>query len=232
MSYAIIGFGQAGPGAGQGVCPQPASKYPLPPRASRKVSPPPRPRSDPGSFPQHSTQAVKADIIFLAVRYESHRDVAKALPTWKGKTIVDVTNAYGVRPRNWDGQPSAKVVAQAFTGGKTGQGLQPSGRWPSLTRIRPIHGGRSVVFLASDDDGAAAEIAALAGKARFRADQTWRAVGRRTAGARARKQLGATDFQGPGQVRLILSTPHAGRLIAFLEQSIRVRHPGDRHRYG
>jgi 8-hydroxy-5-deazaflavin:NADPH oxidoreductase len=36
----------------------------------------------------------------LAVRFESHRDVAKALPTWQGKTIVDVTNAYGVPPED------------------------------------------------------------------------------------------------------------------------------------
>jgi hypothetical protein len=41
---------------------------------------------------------VKADIIFLAVRFESHPGVAKALPTRQGKTIVDVTNAYGVPP--------------------------------------------------------------------------------------------------------------------------------------
>lgn len=46
--------------------------------------------------------AVKADVIFLAVRFEAHPDVAKALPTWQGKTIIDVTNAYGVPPpRTW-----------------------------------------------------------------------------------------------------------------------------------
>jgi hypothetical protein len=26
----------------------------------------------------------------LAVRFEAHPDVAKALPSWKGKTIIDV----------------------------------------------------------------------------------------------------------------------------------------------
>ena len=35
---------------------------------------------------QTLAEAVKADIVFLAVRFESHRDVAKALPNWKGKT--------------------------------------------------------------------------------------------------------------------------------------------------
>ena len=32
----------------------------------------------------------------VPVRFESHPDVAKALPNWQGKTIIDVTNAYGV----------------------------------------------------------------------------------------------------------------------------------------
>jgi hypothetical protein len=46
--------------------------------------------------------AAKANILFLAVRFESYQDVAKALPPWKGKTIIDVTNAYGVSPEDWE----------------------------------------------------------------------------------------------------------------------------------
>src|SRR3977135_1455969 len=68
-------------------------------------------------------EAAKADIVFLAVRFESHREVAKALPTWQGKTIIDVTNAYGVSPEELGGQPSSKVVAQAFTGGRLVKGF-------------------------------------------------------------------------------------------------------------
>jgi 8-hydroxy-5-deazaflavin:NADPH oxidoreductase len=49
--------------------------------------------------------------------------IAKALPTWKGKTIIDVTNAYGVSPEELGGQPSSKVVAQAFTGGRLVEGF-------------------------------------------------------------------------------------------------------------
>ena len=65
-------------------------------------------------IPTTLAEAVKADIIFLAVRYEAHPDVAKTLPTWQGKTIVDVTNAYGVPDEELGGQPSAKVVAAAW----------------------------------------------------------------------------------------------------------------------
>jgi 8-hydroxy-5-deazaflavin:NADPH oxidoreductase len=82
------------------------------------------PAIGPRIIPKKLADALEADVIFLAVRFESHKDVAKALPTWKGKTIVDVTNAYGVPLEQLEGQASsAKVVARAFTGGKLVKGF-------------------------------------------------------------------------------------------------------------
>lgn len=112
-------------------------------------------------IPKTLAEAVKADIIFLAVRFESHPDVAKALPNWQGKTIVDVTNAYGVPLEEMGGQTSAKFVAKAFTGGKLVKGFNHLGA-AILDQDPAVHGGKRVVFLASDDDSAAAEIGALA----------------------------------------------------------------------
>jgi predicted dinucleotide-binding enzyme len=106
-------------------------------------------------------EAVKADIIFLAVRFEQHPDVAKALPSWQGKTIVDVTNTYGVSPEELGGQPSSKAIAQAFTGARLVKGFNHLVA-DVLGQDPAVHGGRRVVFLASDDEGAAAEIGALA----------------------------------------------------------------------
>jgi len=97
----------------------------------------------------------------LAVRFESYRDVAKALPSWNGKTIVDVTNAYGVPPEELGGQPSSRAVAQAFSGAKLVKGFNHLVA-AVLEQDPAVNGGRRVVFLASDDDGAAAEVAALA----------------------------------------------------------------------
>jgi predicted dinucleotide-binding enzyme len=111
-------------------------------------------------------EAVKADVIFLAVHFQSHRDVAKALPTWQGKTIVDVTNAYGVPPEDLGGQPSSKAVAQAFTGAKLVKGFNHLVA-AVLDQDPAVHGGRRVVFLASDDDGTADEIGALGEKLGF-----------------------------------------------------------------
>jgi predicted dinucleotide-binding enzyme len=100
-------------------------------------------------------------IVFLAVRFEAHLDVAKALSTWQGKTIIDVTNAYGVPPEELGGQPSSKFVSQAFTGAKLVKGFNHLGA-SALAQNPTVNGGRRVVFLASDDESAAAEIGSLA----------------------------------------------------------------------
>jgi 8-hydroxy-5-deazaflavin:NADPH oxidoreductase len=160
MSYAIIGFGQIGQAlakafARKGIEVSVATTRDPESFASAAAA------IGPGIIPKTLAEAVKADIVFLAVRYESHRDVAKALPSWQGKIIVDVTNAYGVSPEALGGQPSSKVVAQAFTGGRLVKGFNHLGA-AVLAQDPAVHGGRRVVFLASDDDGAAAEIAALA----------------------------------------------------------------------
>ena len=160
MSYAIIGFGKIGHALAKAFA-----------RKGIEVSV--ATARDPQTFaadaaaigptiiPKTLAEAVKADVIFLAVRFESHPDVARGLPTWKGKTIIDVTNAYGVSPEELGGQPSSKVVAQAFTAGRLVKGFNHLGA-AVLAQDPAVHGGRRVVFLASDDDAAAAEIGALA----------------------------------------------------------------------
>src|ERR1700761_351282 len=94
MSYSIIGFGKIGQALAKAFA-----------RKSIEVSV--ATTRDPQSFaaaaaaigptiiPKTLAEAIKADIVFLAVRFEAYGDVAKALPRWKGKTIIDVTNAYG-----------------------------------------------------------------------------------------------------------------------------------------
>jgi 8-hydroxy-5-deazaflavin:NADPH oxidoreductase len=165
MSYAIIGFGKIGQAlatafARNGIEVSVATTRDPKSFASAAAA------IGPTIIPKKLAEAVKADIVFLAVRFESHQDIAKALPTWKGKTIIDVTNAYGVPPEELGGQPSSKAVAQAFTGGRLVKGFNHLVA-AVLDQDPAVHGGRRVVFLASDDDGAAAEIGALAEKLGF-----------------------------------------------------------------
>ncbi len=79
-----------------------------------------------------------------------------------------MTNAYGVPPEDLGGQPSSKFVSQAFTGGRLVKGFNHLGA-TVLGHDPAVNGGRRVVFLASDDDSAAAEIGALAEKLGFSA---------------------------------------------------------------
>jgi len=160
MSYAIIGFGKIGQALAKAFA-----------RKGLEVSV--ATTRDPESFastaaaigpeilPKKLAEAVKADIVFLAVRFEAHPDVAKALATWQGKTIIDVTNAYGVPPEKLGGQPSSKFLAQAFTGARLVKGFNHLVA-AVLDQDPAVQGGRRVVILASDDDGAAEEVGALA----------------------------------------------------------------------
>jgi predicted dinucleotide-binding enzyme len=159
-SYAIIGFGKIGQALAKAFA-----------RKGIEVSV--ATTRDPESFafdaaaigstiiPTTLSEAVKADVIFLAVRFESYPDVAKALLSWHGKTIVDVTNAYGVSSEALGGRPSAVVVARAFTDGRLVKGFNHLGS-KILEQDPAIHGGNRVVFLSSDDSDAENEIAALA----------------------------------------------------------------------
>lgn len=160
MNYAIIGFGKIGQALAKAFA---RSDIEVSVATTRD------PESfasaaaaiGPGIIPKTLADAVKADIVFLAVRYESHRDVAKALPSWKGKIIIDVTNTYGVSPEELGGRLSSQVVAQAFTGGRLVKGFNHLGA-AVLDQDPAVQGGRRVVFLTSDDDGATAPVATLA----------------------------------------------------------------------
>src|ERR1700680_4119150 len=134
MSYAIIGFGNIGQAlakafARNGVEVSVATTRDPESFASAAAA------IGPTIIPKTLAEAVKADIVFLAVRFEAHPDVAKALRTWQGKTIIDVTNAYGVSLRNWEDSllPSSSrkpSLAQDWSRASTIWSL------PSLTKIR------------------------------------------------------------------------------------------------
>ena len=160
MSYAIIGFGNIGKALAKAFA-----------RKGIEVSV--AATRDPGSFASEAAaigpkviaktlaEAVKADVIFLAVRFESHPDVAKTLPSWQGKTIIDVTNAYGVPPEKLGGQPSSKFIAQAFSDAKLVKGFNHL-MAATLDQDPAVKGGKRVVFLASDDEDATTQIGTLA----------------------------------------------------------------------
>jgi predicted dinucleotide-binding enzyme len=66
-----------------------------------------------------------------------------------------------VPPEELEGQPSSRFVGRAFSDARLVKGFN---HLPAavLGKDPAVHGGRRVVFLASDDDAAAGEIGALA----------------------------------------------------------------------
>ncbi|MER9934800.1 NADP oxidoreductase coenzyme [Mesorhizobium sp. M7A.T.Ca.TU.009.01.3.2] len=159
MSYAIIGFGKIGQAlakafARNGIEVSVATTRDPESFASAAAA------IGPTIIPKTLADAVKADIIFLAVRFESHPDVAKALSSWEGKTIIDATNVFPV-PEELDGLPSSAFVAKAFTGAKLVKGFNHLIA-ATLAADPIVEGGHRVVFLSGDDEDAIAPVAALA----------------------------------------------------------------------
>lgn len=105
-------------------------------------------------------KALEAPVILLAVPFWAHRDVAKAAKSWQDKIVIDVTNAYGVPISEFDDLPSSVVVARALPGVRLVKAFNhlPAG---VLAQEPAVAGGRRVIFLSSDDEGAAATVAAL-----------------------------------------------------------------------
>ncbi|HWW24754.1 MAG TPA: NADPH-dependent F420 reductase [Caulobacter sp.] len=159
MSYAIIGFGKIGQAlakafARKGIEVSVATTRDPESFAADAVA------IGPSIIPKKLAEAIRADTIFLAVRFESHPDVAKALPSWEGKTIIDVTNLFPV-PEELNSLPSSAVVAKAFTGAKLVKGFNHLIA-ATLAADPIVEGGHRVVFLSSDDEDATAPVAALA----------------------------------------------------------------------
>ncbi|MBR8252602.1 NADPH-dependent F420 reductase [Burkholderia ambifaria] len=164
MRYAIIGFGKIGHALARAFARNGIEVAVATTRAPESFA------ADaaaigPTIIPKTLAEAVRADIIFLAVRFESHPEVAKALRDWKGKTVVDAMNTQAPL-EELGGLPSSAFVANAFSGARLVKGFNHLVA-AVLGQDPAIHGGRRVVFLASDDDGAAAEIGALAEKLGF-----------------------------------------------------------------
>jgi len=160
MSYAIVGFGKVGQAlahafARRNIDVTVASRRPpeaLAPQA-RAIGPKVVAKSLRG--------ALEADTIILAVPFAEHREVAKALPSWEGKTIIDATNTFGVPPEELDGLPSSAFVAKAFTGAKLVKGFNHLIA-ATLANDPIVEGDHRVVFLSSDDEDAIVPVAALA----------------------------------------------------------------------
>jgi predicted dinucleotide-binding enzyme len=159
MSYAIVGFGKIGQALAHAFARKNINVTVASRRPPEALAPEAR-AIGPTVVAKSLRDALKADTIILAVPFGEHREVAKALPSWEGKTVIDATNAFGVPPEELDGLLSSAFVAKSFTGAKVVKGFNHLVA-ATLATDPIVEGGHRVVFLSSDED-ATAPVADLA----------------------------------------------------------------------
>lgn len=156
MSYAIVGFGKIGQALARAFARKNVDVAVASRRPPEALAPQAR-AIGPTVVAKSLRDALEADTIILAVPFGEHREVAKALPSWKGKTVIDAMNA--LVPA--EGLLSSAFVAKAFTGAKLVKGFNHLIA-ATLAADPIVEGGHRVVFLSSDDEDATAPVAALA----------------------------------------------------------------------
>jgi predicted dinucleotide-binding enzyme len=159
MSYAILGAGKVGQAlaaafARKGIEVAIASRRPV------EALAPVAKAIGPTIVPQALRDVVKAEIVLLAIPFESYKAVAIAAQSWQGKIVIDVTNAYGVPPEKLGNLPSSVVISQALPGASL---VKAFNHLPAKTLAEDpdVDGERRVVFLASDDQSAGDKVAKL-----------------------------------------------------------------------
>ena len=159
MSYAIVGFGKIGQALARAFARKNIDVTVASRRPPEALAPQAR-AIGPTVVAKSLRDALEADTIILAVPFGKHREVAKALSSWEGKTVIDATNAFGVPPEELDGLLSSAFVAKSFTGAKVVKGFNHLVA-ATLATDPIVEGGHRVVFLSSDED-ATAPVADLA----------------------------------------------------------------------
>lgn len=159
MSYAIIGFGKIGQALAHTFARKNIDVTVASRRSPEALAP--LARTIGTKVVAKSLQdALEADTIILAVPFGEHREVAKALSNWKGKTVIDAMNAL-VPLEELDGLPSSAFAAKSFVGAKFVKGFNHLIA-ATLATDPIVDGGHRVVFLSSDDEDAIAPVADLA----------------------------------------------------------------------
>jgi 8-hydroxy-5-deazaflavin:NADPH oxidoreductase len=159
MNYSIVGFGKIGQALAHAFARMKINVTVASRRPPEALAPQAR-AIGPAVIAKSLRDALQADTIILAVPFGEHREVAKALPNWKGKTVIDAMNAL-VPSEELDGLVSSAFVARSFTGAKLVKGFNhlPAG---ILAADPIVEGGHRVVFLSSDDEDAIVPVADLA----------------------------------------------------------------------
>ena len=117
-------------------------------------------------------QAVKADVVILALPFVRVPELAEVVPDWTGRIVVDATNQFAEYAPVYRGyvdlgeETGSEWVARHLPGATIIKAFYAM----STSYLRPDprhHDGRQVVFYAGDDDAACADFDQLISKLGF-----------------------------------------------------------------
>src|SRR5580692_10773477 len=101
MSYAIVGFGKIGQALARAFARKNIQVTVASRRSPEALAPEAR-AIGPTVVARSLQDALQADTILLAFPFGEHREIAKALPNWNGKTVIDAMNSFPIPPEELD----------------------------------------------------------------------------------------------------------------------------------
>src|SRR5258708_6568322 len=138
--------------------------------------------------------ALEADTIILAVPFDEHGEVAKVLPSWKGKTVIDAMNTL-VTLEELDGLLSSAFVAKSFTGAKFVKGFNHLAA-ATLAADPIVEGGAPSRLSVERRRGRDRSRGGFGQTTRVRTRRAGKAQRGWRAGARTRRHLGSAHLPG------------------------------------
>jgi predicted dinucleotide-binding enzyme len=119
--------------------------------------------------PQTIEAALTANTVILAAPFTAVSEIARNSRDWKGKIVVDATNAIdfpSYAPTDLGGRPSSELVAERLRGVRV---VKAFNTLPAaILGADPAEGhGRRVIFISGNDVEANAEVAGLVEKLGF-----------------------------------------------------------------
>lgn len=114
-------------------------------------------------------QALRSDVVILAVPYDAVPEIAKKKTAWDGHTIVDATNAIdfpAFKPRDLGGRLSSEVVSDFFPGAQL---VKAFNTLPAaVLAADPVKsGGKRALFLSGNSPEASKKVADLIARLGF-----------------------------------------------------------------
>ena len=111
----------------------------------------------PNIVPSDLPAALSADIVILAVPFDSAAQVLRGVADWGGRIIVDATNAINLgdfSPADLGGRPSTDVIADAAPGARLVKAFNHNFARVLARDPSDGKGGRHVLFVSGNDTSA------------------------------------------------------------------------------